>query len=79
VSLPAAKRWLRHFREADKSCEDRDRAGRPLTVLGDVLSKFFSKYLFASAKNIASHLAISVSTVKDLLASELGLRKFTWR
>jgi hypothetical protein len=43
------------------------------------LSKFLFKYLFASAKNIASHFDISVLTVKDLLAHELGLRKFTQR
>jgi transposase len=43
------------------------------------LSKFLSKYLFASTKNIASHFDLSVSTVKDLLARELELRKFTQR
>jgi hypothetical protein len=54
VSLPAVKRWLRRFKEGDTSCEDRNRAGRPLTIMGDILSKFLSKYPFASAKNIAS-------------------------
>jgi hypothetical protein len=44
-----------------------------------ILSKLLSEYPFASAKNIASHFNISGSTVKDLLARELGLRKFTWR
>jgi hypothetical protein len=51
--------------EGDASCKDR--AGRALTILEKGLSKFFSKYLFASAKNIASHFDISVSTMKDLL------------
>jgi hypothetical protein len=43
------------------------------------LSKFFSKYPFSSAKNVASHRDISVSRVKDFLPRELGLRKFTRR
>jgi histone-lysine N-methyltransferase SETMAR len=79
VSLPSVKRWLRRFREGNTSCEDGNRAGRPLTILRYVLSKFLSKCLFASAKNIASHFDISVSTVKDLRAGELGLHQFTRR
>jgi hypothetical protein len=43
VSLPTVKRRLRRFREGDISCEDGNRAGRLLTILGDVLSKFPSK------------------------------------
>jgi transposase len=79
VSLPTVKQWLRRFREGDSSCKDRNRPGRPPAILRDVLSKLLSKYLFPSAKNIASHFDISVSTVKDLLAHDLGLRKFTRR
>jgi transposase len=77
VSLPPVKRWLRRFREGDTSCGGRNRAGRPLTILRDAWSKFLSKYPFASAKNIASHFDISVSTMQDLLARELGFRKST--
>jgi transposase len=79
VSLPTVKWWLHRFREGDTSCEDRNRAERPLTILGEVLSKLLSKYSFVSAKNIASHFDISVSTVNDLITRELGLRKFTRR
>jgi hypothetical protein len=43
------------------------------------LSKFLSKYSFAAAKNIASHFDINVSTIKDFLARQLGLRKFARR
>jgi hypothetical protein len=71
------KQWLRRFREGDTSCEDRNRAGIPLTILGDVTSKFLAKHPFASPKNIASHFDISILVVKDLLSRELGLRKFT--
>jgi transposase len=77
VSLPTVKRWLRHFREGNTSCKGRNIAGRPLAILGDVLSKFVSKYPFGLVKNIASDFDISVSTVKHLRARELGLRKFT--
>jgi hypothetical protein len=73
VSLPPVKQRLRRFREGDTSCEDRIRARRPLTILGDVLSKFVFKYPFASAKNIVSHFDMSISTVKNLLGRELGL------
>jgi transposase len=79
ASLPAVKRWLRRFREGDTSCENSNRAGKLDTIFGDVLLKFFSKCPFASAKNITSHFDISVSTVKDLLARELELCKFTRR
>jgi hypothetical protein len=79
VSLPTVKRWLRCFREGETSCEDRNRAGRPFTILMDVSSKFLSEYPFASAKNIRSPFDISVLIVKDLLARELGLRKSTRR
>jgi transposase len=79
VSLPTVKRWLSSFREGDRYCEDRNRAGRPFTLLGDVLSKFFSKYPFGSAQNIASDFDVNASTAKNLLARELGLRKFTRR
>jgi transposase len=79
VALPTVKLWLRRFREGDTSCEDRSRAGRPLTILGEVLSKTFSKHPFASPENIASHFDLRVSTVMGLLARELGLRIFTRR
>jgi transposase len=79
LPLPTVKRWLRRFREGDTSCENRNRAGRLLTILGDSLPKFLFKYMFASAMNIASHFNINMSTVKDLLARELRLRKFTQR
>jgi transposase len=79
VSLLTVKRCLRRFREGDTSCKLRNRARRPLTILGDALLKFLSKYPFASPKNIASQFDISVSTVKDLLVHEPGLRKFIRR
>jgi hypothetical protein len=70
---------LHHFREGDTSCEDRNRSRRALAIGGGILSKLLSKSPFASAKEIASHFYISVSTVKDILARELGPRKFTRR
>jgi hypothetical protein len=79
VSVPTVKQSLHWFREGDASCKDRNRAERPLTISGEVLSKFLSKNPFASAKNIVSRFDISVSTVIYLLARELGLRKFTGR
>jgi transposase len=79
VSLPTVKRWLRRFRKGETSYKDRSRAREPLTILGDVSLKLLSKYPFASGKDISNHFDISVSTVKNLLAHELGLRKFTRR
>jgi hypothetical protein len=77
VSLPAGTRWARRFGEGETSCEDKSRLCRPLTILGDVFSKFFLKYPFASAKMIVTHFNISGSTVEDLHVRELELRTFT--
>jgi hypothetical protein len=73
------KRWLLRFREGDRSCEDRTRARRSVTILGDFFSKFLSEHPFVPAKNIASQVDINVSRVKDLLARELELRHFPRR
>jgi hypothetical protein len=40
MSLPTVKRSAYRLREGDTACEDKTRLGRPLTILGDVLSKF---------------------------------------
>jgi hypothetical protein len=66
--------WLHRFREGNTSCEDRSRSRRPLTVLQDSVLKLLLKYPFASAKNIAIHFGISLSTVKGPLMREPGLR-----
>jgi hypothetical protein len=65
MSLRTVKRWVLCFREGDTSCEDKSKLGRPLPVLGDVLSKFFLKHPFASAKIIAKHFDIRGPAVKD--------------
>jgi hypothetical protein len=77
VSLPTVKRWLHRFREGNTFSKHRNRPRRSLTFLGDVLSKFLSKFLFGSAKNIASQFCISLLTLKDLFVHEFGLRNFT--
>jgi hypothetical protein len=56
VLFLTVKRWVHRFREGDTSCEDKPRLGRPLTILGVVLSEFLWKYPFDSAKIIAKEL-----------------------
>lgn len=79
VSLPTVKRRVRHFSEGDTSCEHKLRLGRPLIILGDVLSKFLLKYPFACAEIIAKYFDVSGSTVKNPFIREPGRRKFTRR
>jgi len=77
--LAEVKFWLARFREGDLSCEDHERVGRPLAVLGTVLHKFLTKHPFASARIMAEHFNLSHPTVKEILQREMGLRKFTRR
>jgi hypothetical protein len=79
VPLPTVKRSACRFRAGDTSCEDEPKLGRPLIILGDVLSKFLLKHLFASVKIIAKHFDLSGLTMKNLLIGEIWIRKFTRR
>jgi hypothetical protein len=71
--------WVVHFESGDISCEDISRAGRPLTDLAELFCLFLQDYPFASARMLSRHFGVCATTVKDILARDLGLKKFTRR
>jgi hypothetical protein len=66
-------------KEGNTLCEDAERLGRPAIVIDDILSKFFAKYRFASAKIMLRHFGVRPATVKGILIRELGFKKYTRR
>jgi transposase len=79
VSISTAKRWLRRFKAGDTSCEEAERLGRPMLMMGDSFRMFLEKYPFASAKIMSDHFDVSRATVKAILSRELRRRKSTRR
>jgi hypothetical protein len=71
--------WIARFASDDISCEDISRAGRRLTDLAAPLRLFLNDYPFASAHMLSQHFNVSATMVKEILARDLGLRKFTRR
>jgi hypothetical protein len=71
--------WVGRFASGDTSCEDISRPGRLLTDLAEPLRLFLEDYPFASARMVSRHFNVSARTVKEILACNLDLRKFTRR
>jgi hypothetical protein len=71
--------WVRRFASGDTRREDISRAGRPLTDLVKLLRLFFDDYPFASARVLSRHFNVSATTVKEILAVDLGFRRFSRR
>jgi hypothetical protein len=61
------------------SCENAERPGRPMLMMGDSFRTFLEKHPFASAQIMSEHFDVSRATVKEILSRELGLRKYTRR
>jgi hypothetical protein len=59
--------------------QGRTEAGRPLLSLRPALSRFLSKYPFASARIIAGEFGVARDSVKMILAIEVGLETFSRR
>jgi transposase len=76
LSHSTVQKWLRRFKEGNTLCEDAERSGRPMIIIGDILSKFVARYPFASAKVISRYFRVSPSTVNKVLSRELGFRKY---
>jgi len=79
LSITQVKEWLRKFKSGHFSCEDEDRPGRPLSVVGLSLHKFLSRHPFTSAKVLAAQFQMHPTTIKEVLNRELGLRRFSRR
>jgi hypothetical protein len=71
--------WVARFESGDIRCENISRAGRPLTDLAEAFRLFLQDYLFASARILSRHSGVCPTTVKDIFARDLGLKKFTRR
>jgi hypothetical protein len=63
----------------DINCEDISRAGRRLTDLAELFLLFLQDYPFATAHMLSRHFSVCATTVKDILARDLGLKKLTPR
>jgi hypothetical protein len=69
--------WVAHIESGDISCEDISRAGRSLIDLAELFRLFIQDYPFATARMLSRHFGVCATTVKDILASHLGLKKLT--
>jgi hypothetical protein len=78
-SSDSVQYWVARFASGDTSCEDVSRPGRPLTDLAEPLRLFLDDYPFASALMVSRHFSVSAIAVKEILARDLGLRRFTRR
>jgi hypothetical protein len=70
---------VQHFEQGEFSCKDELRPGRTLLSLGPALSRFLSKYPFASAGIIAAQFGVVRDSVKTILSRELDLQEFARR
>jgi hypothetical protein len=71
--------WVTHFESSDRRCKDISRPGRSLTDLTELFCLFLQDYLFASARMLSPYFSacICATTVKDILARDLGLKTIT--
>jgi histone-lysine N-methyltransferase SETMAR len=79
VSLDMVKRWCRRFKDGNLCLADENRPGRPKSDLADSISRLLEKESFLSARTLARKLESSPQTIKRVLATDLGMRKFTRR
>jgi hypothetical protein len=73
---PKSKSGPQKFRNGDLSFKNTPHTGRPALTLGSQLTAFLQNYPFASAWVLAHHFMTSMSTMKEILQRELGLKNF---
>jgi hypothetical protein len=79
VSVDVCKYWCRKFKADDCSMDDRVRPGRgPIDLSGAIISLLSDK-TFLSARVLAVRLSATHQTIKRVLLSDLGMRKFVRR
>jgi hypothetical protein len=79
VSGDACKYWCQQFKAGDFSMDDRARPGRPPIELSDAIMSFLSDKPFLSARVLSIRLSSTHQTIKRVLVSDLGMRKFVRR
>jgi hypothetical protein len=79
VSVDVGKYWCRKLKAGDFSMNDRVRPGRPPIELSGAIMSLLSDELFLSARVLAVRLSSRHQTIKRVLVSDLGMRKFVRR
>jgi hypothetical protein len=79
VSVDVCKYWCRKFKAGDFSMDDRARPGSPLIELSGAIMSLLSDEPFLSARVLAVRLLLTHQTIKGVLVSDLGMRKFVRR
>jgi hypothetical protein len=73
------KIWLLGFKTGNLSCSDLPRVRRPPVILGPQVEAFLHKCPFESVRIIVKRSLTPASNVKEILQTELGMRKFSRR
>jgi hypothetical protein len=76
VWVDVCKYWCRKFKAGDFSMDDRLRPGRPPIKLSGAIMSLLSDEPFLSTRVLAVRLSSTHQTIKRVLVSDLGTRKF---
>jgi hypothetical protein len=79
VSVDVCKYWYRKFKAGDFSVDDRVRSGRSPIKLSGAIMSLLSDEPFLSDRVLAVRLSSEHQTIKRVLVSDLGMRKFMRR
>jgi hypothetical protein len=79
VSVDVCKYWCRKFKAGEFSMDDRVRQGRAPIELSGAIMSLLSEEPFLSTRVLAVRLSSTHQTIKRVLVSDLGMRKFVRR
>jgi hypothetical protein len=79
VSVDISKYWCRKFKAGDFSMDDRVRQGKLPIKLSSAIMSLLSDEPFLSARVLAVRLSSTHQTIKQVLLSGFGMRKFVRR
>jgi hypothetical protein len=79
VSVDVCKYWCWNFKAGHFSMDDPVRPGRPPIELSGAIMSLLSDEPFLSARVLAVRLSSTQQTIKRVLVSHLGMRKFVRR
>jgi hypothetical protein len=79
VSVDVCKYWCRKVKAGDFSMNDRVRPGMPPTELSGAIVSLLSDEPFLSVRVLTVRLSSTHYTVKRVLVSDFGMRKFVRR
>jgi hypothetical protein len=79
VSVDVCKYWYRKFKAGNFSMDDRVGPGRPPIELSGAMINLLGDEPFLSAQVLAVRLSSTHQTIKRVLVSDVGMRKFVRR